>query len=132
MPLFPQDEIDAACHREAERDASLRATTAGELRSWFASQDDVAEADIQPATPDTVALRLADGVLITVTVSTDDGPPAPCGAEAAAHQALAGRIRGWLAGESGIGQAWSIPSTSAVGVELVDGTAFTVIVSSRM
>ncbi|MGA5442216.1 hypothetical protein ACPCKW_22225 [Streptomyces griseoincarnatus] len=132
MPLFPRDEIDAACHREAERDASLRATTAGELRSWLAGQDDVAEADISPATPDTVALRLADGALMTVTVSTDDEPPTPSGAKASAHQALAGRIRAWLAGESGIGQAWCIPSTSTVGVELVDGTAFTVIVSSRM
>lgn len=80
MPLFPQDEIDAAQRREADRDASLHATTAQELRSWLACQDDVAEASI-PRRGRTAAR--GQRLLMSVTVSTLDEPPALCGAEAA-------------------------------------------------
>ncbi|MFM9452546.1 hypothetical protein [Streptomyces europaeiscabiei] len=131
MPLFPQTEIDAARRREAVRDVSLRTSTAGELRSWLAGQDDVADASVHPDTPaGTVSVRLADGLLMAVTVSTDNRLPAPAAAGAAAHQQLAERIRTWLAGESGLDQVWSIPSTTALGVDLVDGTEFTIIVSA--
>ncbi|MDX3697836.1 hypothetical protein PV726_48310 [Streptomyces europaeiscabiei] len=112
------------------RDVSLRTSTAGELRSWLAGQDDVADASVHPDTPaGTVSVRLADGLLMAVTVSTDNRLPAPA-AGAAAHQQLAERIRTWLAGESGLDQVWSIPSTTALGADLVDGTEFTIIVSA--
>lgn len=130
MPLFSQAEIDAAQRRETERDASLRTTTAEQLRAWLVGQDDVAEASIHPATPDIVAVQLADGVLMSIVVSTVDEPPAPSGAAPPVLEVIVRRIRAWFAGEAGIDQAWRIPSTSAVGVELVDGTAFTVIVGS--
>ncbi|MFF8994511.1 hypothetical protein ACF09H_32225 [Streptomyces sp. NPDC014983] len=131
MPLFSQAEIDAAREREAARDASLRATTAEELRTWLTAQDDVADAVIHPDAPGTVAVRLADGLLAAVTVSTDDVPADTTAPSAAAHQALAERIRTWLTGEAGIGQTWLIPRTSALGVELEDGTYFTITVSPR-
>jgi hypothetical protein len=67
---------------------------------------------------------------LAATISTDDRLLAPAAAGAAAHQQLAERIRTWLAGESGIDQVWSIPSTTALGVDLVDGTEFTIIVSA--
>ena len=89
-------------------------------------------ASVRPGAPDgTVFVRLADGLQVAVTVSTDDRLPAPAAADAAAHQALAERIRTWLSGETGIGQAWSIPSTTTVGVDLVDGAEFTIIVGAR-
>lgn len=131
MSLFSQAEIDAAREREAARDASLRATTAGELRTWLTAQDDVADAVIHPRSPGTVAVRLADGLLAAVTVSTDDVLPPPAASGTAAHQRLAERIRSWLAGEPGIDQAWPIPRTTALGAELDDGTEFTIIVSPR-
>ncbi|MFK0142438.1 hypothetical protein [Streptomyces murinus] len=131
MPLFSQAEIDAAREREAARNASLRATTAGELRTWLTAQDDVADAVIRPDAPGTVAVRLADGLLAAVTVSTGDVLPPATASGAAAHQALAERIRTWLTGEAGIGQTWLIPRTAALGVELEDGTDFTITVSPR-
>ncbi|MFM9452539.1 hypothetical protein [Streptomyces europaeiscabiei] len=131
MSLFPQAEIDAARRREAERDASLRAATAGEVRTWLVGQDDVADAVIHPGTPAAVAVRLAGGLLtaVTVTVSTDGVPPALAAPGTAVHQALAERISTWLAGEAGIAQARTVPGAATAGVELVDGTEFTITVS---
>ncbi|MEO3978959.1 hypothetical protein [Streptomyces sp. CAU 1734] len=131
MPLFPQAEIDAAREREAARDASLRATTAGELRAWLTAQDDVADAVIRPDAPGTVAVQLADGLLAAVTVSTGDVLPPAAAPFTAAHQAFAERIRTWLTGEPGIRQTWPVPRTAALGVELEDGTDFTIAVSPR-
>jgi hypothetical protein len=131
MSLFPQAEIDAARRREAERDASLRAATASQVRTWLAGQDDVADAVIHPGTPASVAVRLAGGLLTAVTVSTDDVPPALAAPGTAVHQALAERISTWLAGEAGIAQARTVPGTTTAGVELVDGTEFTITVSPR-
>ncbi|MYZ39155.1 MULTISPECIES: hypothetical protein, partial [unclassified Streptomyces] len=76
-------------------------------------------------------VRLADGLLAAVTVSTGDVLPPTTAPSAAAHQALAERIRTWLTGEAGIGQTWLIPRTAALGVELEDGTDFTITVSPR-
>ncbi|MBC7272255.1 hypothetical protein ACF09G_36300 [Streptomyces albogriseolus] len=132
MPLFSEDEINAARRREAERNASLRVTTAAELRNWLAGQAEVSHASIHPDAPGTVALELAEGGSLSITVSTDDGPLAPADPEAVAHQELAERISRWLSGETGIAQAWTIPSTTTVGVELVDGDEFTVIIGSRL
>ncbi|MER6125355.1 hypothetical protein ABT173_22520 [Streptomyces sp. NPDC001795] len=131
MPLFSQDEIDAARRREAARDASLRATTAGEVRAWLAGQDDVADAQVHPDAPATVAVRLTDGLLLAVTVATDDEPPRPAEPGTEAHQALAERISTWLTRETGISQAQTLPGTTTVGAELVDGTEFTLTVTHR-
>ncbi|WP_329020299.1 hypothetical protein [Streptomyces sp. NBC_01601] len=131
MSLFSPAEIDAARQREAARDASLRATTAGEVRNWLAGQDDVTEAAIHPDAPATIAVRLTSGLLMAVTVFTDDVPPAPAAPDTAAHQALAERISSWLAGEAGIDQTWTIPGTTTLGVDLVDGTEFTITVTRR-
>ncbi|MGW1007448.1 hypothetical protein ACWDBD_44230 [Streptomyces sp. NPDC001118] len=129
MPLFSEAEIDAARRREAARDASLRATTAGEVRDWLAAQDDIADASVHPDAPATVAVRLTGGLLLAVTVSTDDEPPRPAEPGAETHQALAERLRTWLTRETGIGQAWNIPDSTTVGVELVDGTEFTITIT---
>jgi hypothetical protein len=47
------------------------------------------------------------------------------------HQALAERISTWLAGEAGIARARTVPGTTTAGVELADGTEFTITVSPR-
>jgi hypothetical protein len=131
LSLFSQDEVDAAHRREAARNASLRATTAGEVRDWLADQGDVAEASVHPDAPGTITVRLTDGPLVAVTVSFDEELPAPTTPDATVH-ALAERIRTWIAGEGGIDQAWAVPSRpAAVGVELVDGGTFTIALAPR-
>jgi hypothetical protein len=130
-PLFSQDEVDAAHRREAARNPSLRATTAGEVRDWLAGQEDVADAALYPGSPGVIAVRLAGGLLVAVTISTGEELPAPTAPDDTVH-ALTERIRTWLAGEHGIDQAWAIPSRpAALGAELVDGTMFTIALTLR-
>lgn len=132
MPMFTQAEIDAARRREAERDASLRRTTAGEIRDWLAGRDDVAAAAVDPAAPDTVAVTLNDGRLLAATVHTDEQSlPAPRTGQDPEHQALAEELVSWLRRQDGIGQAWTAPEFGAVGVELADGTEFTITLDAR-
>jgi hypothetical protein len=129
MPLFSQAEIDAARRREAARDASLRTTTAGEVRTWLASQDDIADAVIHPGAPATVAVQLTDGLLLALTIATDDEPPRPAAPGTETHQALAERITTWLTRETGISQARTLPGTTTIGIELTDGTEFTLTIT---
>lgn len=69
---------------------------------------------------------MTSGLLIAVTVSTDDVPRPPPPPDTTAHQALAERIRAWLVGDTGIDQTWTIPGTTTLGADLVDGTEFTI------